>query len=75
MRQDVSAFLDSAPQATFQRINLEQIGHDFWLTRCRQGVGFWDRGLGDLGDELTELARSFGELHLYVGDDGKVHSE
>ena len=31
-----------------------KIGHDLWLTRCGHGVGFWDRGLGVLGEKLTE---------------------
>lgn len=36
------------------------IGHDFCLTRNGQGAGFWDRGLGHLGEYLTEAAKSFG---------------
>ncbi len=49
-------------------------GHDFWLTRNGHGVGFWDRGLPEkLGDDLTDLAKSFGECSLYVGDDGKIY--
>lgn len=35
-------------------------GHDFWLTRQRHGTGFWDRGLGELGDRLTDAAHSYG---------------
>lgn len=38
----------------------EQVGHDFYLTRCGHGAGFWDRGLGEQGDKLTDLAESFG---------------
>jgi len=48
-------------------------GHDFWLTRNRHGAGFWDRGLGELGDRLSEAAKVHGESTLIVGDDGKVH--
>lgn len=51
----------------------DQVGHDFWLTRNRHGAGFWDRGLGDLGDRLTAAAHTFGESDLYVGDDGNLH--
>lgn len=54
----------------------ECAGHDFWLTRCGHGAGFWDRGLGDLGDRLTALCghgTQFPPLEAYVGDDGKVH--
>ena len=35
-------------------------GHDFWLTRGRHGAGFWDRGLGKLGDMLTRNAHAYG---------------
>lgn len=53
---------------------LTQAGHDFWLTRNRHGSGFWD---GDwpkrIGDELTRIAESFGEVDLYAGDDDLVY--
>lgn len=48
-------------------------GHDFWLTRNRHGAGFWDRGLGELGERLTKAAHAVGGCDLYVGDDGKLH--
>lgn len=35
-------------------------GHDFYLTRERHGAGFWDRGLGELGDYLTQIAKYAG---------------
>lgn len=35
-------------------------GHDFWLTRSGHGAGFWDRGLGELGDRLTDAAKRYG---------------
>ena len=42
-------------------------GHDFWLTRNRHGVGFWDRGLEpELSKRLTDAAHAEGELYLYV---------
>lgn len=60
-----------------------QFGHDMSLTRDGHGAGFWDRGLGELGDKLTEWANSLGELHVF--DDftnqvaeqwkGKFHAE
>lgn len=50
-----------------------QVGHDFWLTRNHHGAGFWDRGLGEVGDQLTAAAQAFPEVDLYVGDDGKIH--
>lgn len=50
-----------------------QAGHDFWLTRNGHGAGFWDRGLGKLGERLTQAAKLEGGCDLYVGDDGKVY--
>lgn len=47
-----------------------QAGRDFWFTRQGHGVGFWDRGLGMVGDDLSDAARSFGEKHVFIDDDG-----
>lgn len=47
-------------------------GHNFWLTRNGHGSGFWDRGLGEAGDRLSEAARKVGERYVYVGDDGQL---
>jgi len=50
-------------------------GHDFWLTRCGHGAGFWD---GDWPEPaasiLDQQARAFGNVDLYVGDDGEIHA-
>ncbi|AON97513.1 hypothetical protein SEA_CHEWYVIII_93 [Rhodococcus phage ChewyVIII] len=35
-------------------------GHDLLLTRDHHGVGFWDRGLGELGEYLTLCAGAIG---------------
>lgn len=50
-----------------------QAGHDFALTRNGHGVGFWDRGLKDIGEKLTAIAETYGEQDLYLGDDGTVY--
>ena len=52
----------------------EYMGHDFWLTRNGHGAGFWDRGIGETGDKLTEASKGFGEVDLYAGDDGKLYT-
>lgn len=36
-------------------------GHDFFLTREGHGAGFWDRGLGELGDRLSKACKGWGE--------------
>ena len=43
----------------------EQFAHDFWLTRNGHGAGFWDRGLGEIGDILTKASKTFGECDLW----------
>ncbi len=50
-----------------------QAAHDFILTRNHHGAGFWDRGYGDAGDELTSFAHTFGSVDAYVGDDGRIY--
>lgn len=58
------------------RFLYSKLGHDFWLTRNGHGAGFWD---GDWGEEngkvLTELARSFGEFFVYLGNDDLVYGD
>jgi hypothetical protein len=53
--------------------NAGAVGHDLWLTRNRHGAGFWERGLGVIGQRLTEAAHAMGPVDLYVGDDRRVH--
>ena len=43
-----------------------QFGHDFYLTRCGHGAGFWDRGKGEAGERLTDLCRPYGSVDLWV---------
>jgi hypothetical protein len=50
-----------------------QVGHDFFLTRNGHGAGFWDRGLGELGDRLAAAAKVYGSSELYPGDDGRLY--
>jgi hypothetical protein len=51
----------------------ERAGTDFWFTRNRHGAGYWDRGLGEAGEKLSEFARLEGSRDLYRGDDGKLY--
>ena len=50
----------------------ERIGHDFWLTQRHHGAGFWDRGLGELGQRLTDAAQTF-SIEAYKGGDDLVY--
>jgi len=54
--------------------NPGRAGHDFWLTRCGHGAGYWD---GDweheAGERLTTAAKAYGEVNFYVGDNGLIY--
>ena len=55
--------------------DVERAGHDFWLTRCGHGAGFWDGDWPESVDEkLTAASHSCGEVNLYIGDDGRIYS-
>lgn len=49
------------------------LGHDLALTREHHGAGFWDRGLGELGDRLTEACKPYGEFNMSISCDGVVY--
>lgn len=51
----------------------DHVGYNLALTCNWQGTGFWDRGLGEVGDKLSRICRSLGSFHLYVGDDGLIY--
>lgn len=54
----------------------ECAGHDLWLTSAGHGVGFWDRGLGGLGERLSKACGYFTDFpprDLYIGDDNLVY--
>lgn len=83
MREDCENFIASNAELLAEydtRMSCEQwtgatrAGHDFWLTRNGHGAGFWDRGLGDLGCELSSTAEVYGSVDLYVGDDGVIYA-
>ena len=49
-------------------------GNDYWYTRNGHGTGFWDRGLGELGDKLAAACR-YREVNMVRGDDGLIYFE
>lgn len=80
MTAECQAFIE-ANREDLDRVDRDYAhsGHDFWLTRNGHGTGFWDRYYGDDSDlrdayeRLSEASKTYGECHLYVGDDGKLH--
>lgn len=87
MRQDCAQFQELYGQTIQAAIDTQEVkcgpdfdawghaGHDFWLTRCGHGAGFWD---GDWpepqGEHLSDAACKCGTVDLYVGDDGKIYA-
>ena len=73
---DIVAFIDgNAADIAASGLVAEQVGHDFWLTRNHHGAGVWDRGLPEeLGKRLTDAMQAYGEVDLYIGDDGMIHA-
>lgn len=71
-RQECVQFLDLAGSKVMLAIagsddyDHAQAGRDFWFSRQGHGAGFWDRGLGMVGDDLHNVAEHFGEKHLYI---------
>ena len=73
MKSDCAAFTAQNCESIIG--NLSRAGHDFWLTRNHHGAGFWDGNWPeDVGEELTEACRLWGEVDLYIGDDGRIHA-
>src|SRR5438552_587310 len=71
MVQDCESF-QSKHMADIE-LDLSQAGHDFWLTRNCHGAGFWDGDWPkDVGERLTNASHTYGEIDLYVGDNGKI---
>lgn len=69
----IDSSLDLVEAAMAKDMDGPLIGHNLWLSGTGAGTGFWDRGLGELGDQLHEAAQSYGD-DLYIGDDGLIHA-
>jgi hypothetical protein len=47
--------------------DLDQLGHDLYLTSNEHGTGFWDRlELGKLKDKLTDITQKISLQELYI---------
>lgn len=73
MRADCMDFI-KANAKLLNGLDAAQCGHDFWLTRNGHGAGFWDRGLEDIGDKLSEACRPYGSFNLYEVE-GVIHGQ
>ena len=72
-KKDVDSFVKKAG-SLLDDMDEEQIGHDFWLSRNHHGAGFFDRGLGEIGDKLTNITHEFKEINVF-GDEATIYIE
>jgi len=79
IRKDSNAFVQQNSKLLAQTpedYDMVQAGRDFWFTRVGHGVGFWDRGLGEIGDQLSAAAQQFGDMNVFANpDDGQLYFE
>ena len=73
MIRDVEDFVADNQQLLAESgLSRGRIGHDLWLNRNGHGAGFWDEGLGEVGERLSAAAHALGSYDLYVDDDGYI---
>ena len=65
-----SAFQEEAG-ALLNGLSSSQAGHDLFLTQNHHGAGFWDRGLGEVGNRLTRIAHSYGSVDVFFDPDSE----
>ncbi|MGV1943563.1 hypothetical protein ACQZ5D_24050 [Agrobacterium sp. 22-211-1] len=71
---------DGAPVAgdfegSIAALEAAMAGHDFWLTRCGHGAGFWNGDWPEpAASPLDKASKEFGEVDLIVGDDGQIYA-
>ncbi len=86
--KDWESFIDQALEMGFDPDN-DRIGaynsnesdvwdlaaHYFILTRNGHGAGFWDGGWSEpMATKLTNLCKKFGEIEVYLSDDGLLEA-
>ncbi len=76
MVADCDRFRARAGERLDEHADDTMAAHDFWLTRNGHGAGFWDGDWPVNGDALTAMVgwgTAFGEVSLYIGDDGLIY--
>ncbi len=71
-------FEENGEEEEERDFGLTDIGYDFWLSRNGHGVGFADRPEKygpELCEKLQEIARTFGEVHAWVTEQGTIELE
>lgn len=74
--EDLDKFFQSAESILeWTEYTDAQAQHDFYLTRCGHGAGFWDGDhcSSEMGQVLTTMAQSFGPVDIVVSSDGVIY--
>lgn len=72
--RDCESFWSEVIEAGLSHLgDTEFFADDFVLTRNGHGSGFWDRGLGEDGETLSRMSKTYGTVGLYRGDDGRIY--
>lgn len=74
IREDTDAFVLSCWD-DLKGLDPAQCGHDFLLTRSGHGAGFWDRGLGEVGERLTAASKPYGDTYAWCHRDDDPASD
>lgn len=70
IEEDCKLFLKYAEKLI--KKDVAQAGCDFWLTRNRHGVGFWDGDWKTYGKLLTNWSHKFPELNIIENERGDL---
>jgi len=78
-RNDIVDFFDKLDEYDLldelsSHLSYESIGADFWYTRNGHGVGFYDRDLGDLGVEVSNIAEKYKSKDVFIQNE-KIYIE
>ena len=74
IKEDCANFIEIAADVLDPNSTEYRVAHDFWLARNRHVAGFCDGDYPkEIGKRLTDIARSFGECYVYLGNDGKFY--
>jgi hypothetical protein len=78
MVADCARFRAVLPNAARSEISERQseAGRDFWYTRNRHGVGYWDGDYPEIAaKQLEQESKRFREIRLVRGDNGEIYAE
>jgi len=73
-KNDINVFVEKAGKL-LDLLPEYDIGQDIWMTRQGHGVGFWDRGLGEVGVKLTEICKEFKTLNVWKSELDVIYFE